>query len=213
MGWPNSRAAIAARNGPPGTPPSPQPTSVPEARPRRESRGQRPGGVWSLPRPSCVYPGGGRLIHRARWMSSCRIGCCRARARFTRALLGRLWREHVRHYKPRLLLVLVLTLLMAGTTALYPVVIDHAFDMFTDRDRRILYQIPVLVVAGHRGEGGGAVFPERAGAAGGAAGDPRAAGPHVRPPDPRRPGAAGARGAGRSLPPASPPTPPRSARR
>ena len=65
----------------------------------------------------------------------------------TRVLLGRLWREHILHHKPRLLLVLVLTGLMAGTTALYPVVIDHAFEMFTDRDRRILYQIPVLVVA------------------------------------------------------------------
>ena len=42
--------------------------------------------------------------------------------------------------------MLVLTVLMAGTTALYPVVIDHAFQMFTDRDRRILYQIPALVV-------------------------------------------------------------------
>ncbi len=41
---------------------------------------------------------------------------------------------------------MVLTLLMAGTTALYPVVINHAFDMFTNHDRRILYQIPVLVV-------------------------------------------------------------------
>jgi len=65
----------------------------------------------------------------------------------TQALLGRLWREHIRHYKSRLLLVLVLTLLMAGTTALYPVVIDHAFQMFTDRDRRILYQLPALVIA------------------------------------------------------------------
>ena len=65
----------------------------------------------------------------------------------TRVLLGRLWREHISHHKPRLLLVLVLTGLMAGTTALYPVVIDHAFQMFTDRDRRILYQIPALVVA------------------------------------------------------------------
>ena len=62
-------------------------------------------------------------------------------------LLGRLWREHIRHHKPRLALVLVLTGLMAGTTALYPVVIDHAFQMFTDRDRRILYQIPALVIA------------------------------------------------------------------
>jgi len=70
-----------------------------------------------------------------------------ARRDTTRVLLIRLWREHISHYKPRLLLVLLLTALMAGTTALYPVVIDHAFQMFTDRDQRILYQIPVLVIA------------------------------------------------------------------
>ncbi|MGA9868875.1 MAG: ABC transporter ATP-binding protein [Acetobacteraceae bacterium] len=64
----------------------------------------------------------------------------------SRALLGRLWREYVRGQKGRLFTVLVLTGLMAGTTALYPVVIDHAFDMFTHRDQRILYQIPALVV-------------------------------------------------------------------
>ncbi len=61
-------------------------------------------------------------------------------------LLSRLWREHLIHHKVRLTLVLALTLLMAGTTALYPVVINHAFDMFTNHDRRILYQIPALVV-------------------------------------------------------------------
>src|ERR1700733_11174061 len=65
----------------------------------------------------------------------------------TRALLARLWREHVSHHRSRLLLVLVLTCLMAGTTALYPVAIAPAFEMFADRDRRILYQIPALVVA------------------------------------------------------------------
>ncbi|MBS0562040.1 MAG: ABC transporter ATP-binding protein [Proteobacteria bacterium] len=64
----------------------------------------------------------------------------------SRALLRRLWREHIRHHKTRMLVVLILTLLMAGTTALYPVVIDHAFSMFTNRDSRILYQIPALVV-------------------------------------------------------------------
>lgn len=64
----------------------------------------------------------------------------------TRSLLGRLWREHIRRYRSRLLLVLVLTGLMAGTTALYPVVIDHAFAMFTNKDARILYQIPALVL-------------------------------------------------------------------
>src|ERR1700759_2735019 len=70
-----------------------------------------------------------------------------ARRDTTRVLLLRLWREHISHHRARLVLVLVLTGLMAGTTALYPVVIDHAFQMFTDRDRRILYQIPALVVA------------------------------------------------------------------
>ena len=64
----------------------------------------------------------------------------------TRLLLRRLWREHVRRHRGRLALILLLTLLMAGLTALYPVVIDRAFSMFTGRDQRILYQIPVLVV-------------------------------------------------------------------
>lgn len=64
----------------------------------------------------------------------------------SRALLGRLWREHVRYQRGRILLVLLLTAIMAGTTALYPVLIDHAFSMFTNRDPRILYQIPALVI-------------------------------------------------------------------
>ena len=69
-----------------------------------------------------------------------------ARSDRTTGLLGRLWREHLINHKPRLALVLALTLVMAGATALYPVVINHAFDMFTHHDRRILYQIPALVV-------------------------------------------------------------------
>lgn len=68
------------------------------------------------------------------------------RADGTRHLLHRLWSEHLIHHKARLLLVLLLTLVMAGTTALYPLVINRAFQMFSDHDRRILYQIPVLVM-------------------------------------------------------------------
>ena len=62
-------------------------------------------------------------------------------------LMRRLWHEHVRHYRGRLLLVLVLTGLMAGLTALYPVVINRAISMFVARDQRILYQLPLLVIA------------------------------------------------------------------
>jgi subfamily B ATP-binding cassette protein MsbA len=65
----------------------------------------------------------------------------------TNALLGRLWREHIREYRGKLWLILVLTAIMAATQALYPVMIERAIDMFEHRDRRILYQIPVLVIS------------------------------------------------------------------
>jgi subfamily B ATP-binding cassette protein MsbA len=64
----------------------------------------------------------------------------------TRQLMGRLWREHVRRHPGQLVLVLVLTALMAGFSAAYPVVIKRAMDMFTAHDARILYQIPAIVV-------------------------------------------------------------------
>ena len=63
------------------------------------------------------------------------------------SLLHRLWREHLRRHRGRLLVVLLLTGIMAALTGLYPVVIDRAFSMFAARDQRILYQVPVLVVA------------------------------------------------------------------
>ncbi len=64
----------------------------------------------------------------------------------THAMMRRLWREHIRRHTGSLLLVLLLTALMAGLTALYPVVIKRALSMFEARDSRILYQIPALVV-------------------------------------------------------------------
>jgi subfamily B ATP-binding cassette protein MsbA len=64
-----------------------------------------------------------------------------------RQLMRRLWREHVRHHVGQLFVVLVLTGLMAGFAAVYPVVIKRALDMFQAHDERILYQIPALVVA------------------------------------------------------------------
>ena len=65
----------------------------------------------------------------------------------TRAMMRRLWREHIRHHGGQLALVLLLTAIMAGLTALYPVVIKRALSMFDAHDGRILYQIPALVVA------------------------------------------------------------------
>ena len=64
-----------------------------------------------------------------------------------RVLLGRLWRDHILRRRRDGLAVLVLTAVMAGTTALYPVVITRAFAMMSARDPRILYQLPALVLA------------------------------------------------------------------
>ena len=65
----------------------------------------------------------------------------------TKALMLRLWRDNVRHHRGRLGVVIVLTAVMAALTAAYPLVIQRAFTLFEARDQRILYQIPVLVVA------------------------------------------------------------------
>jgi subfamily B ATP-binding cassette protein MsbA len=64
----------------------------------------------------------------------------------TKALVTRLWREHIRQHRGLLGLILVFTAIMAGSQALYPVIIDRAITMFEDHDRRILYQVPALVV-------------------------------------------------------------------
>ena len=64
----------------------------------------------------------------------------------TRQAILRLWREHVLPRRSRLVALAVLTACAAGTTALYPVVIDRAFTLFANKDARILYQIPILVV-------------------------------------------------------------------
>ncbi len=64
----------------------------------------------------------------------------------TRAVMRRLWREHIARHSLLLAMVLLLTAVMAGLTALYPVVIKRALGMFEAHDSRILYQIPALVV-------------------------------------------------------------------
>jgi ATP-binding cassette, subfamily B, bacterial MsbA len=85
-----------------------------------------------------------RLIHARAMLSHPKMR--QPDAESTPAVLRRLWREHLRHHKPRLLAVMILTGIMAGMTALYPLVINHAMEMFEARDQRILYQIPVLVL-------------------------------------------------------------------
>lgn len=65
----------------------------------------------------------------------------------TRALTARLWRDYVRHHRAGILLALLCTGALAGLTALYPLVIQQAFDLFTAGDSRIVWLIPPGIIA------------------------------------------------------------------
>jgi subfamily B ATP-binding cassette protein MsbA len=65
----------------------------------------------------------------------------------TRALTLRLWRDYMRHHRAGLVLALLCTVALAGFTALYPLVIQQAFDLFTEGDSRIVWLIPPVIIA------------------------------------------------------------------
>ncbi|WP_270937561.1 ABC transporter ATP-binding protein [Falsiroseomonas oryzae] len=62
-------------------------------------------------------------------------------------LVRRLWREHVRHHPRWLALAVVCTLLVAGTTALYPIIIQQAFNRFTAGDPSVVWLLPPIIIA------------------------------------------------------------------
>jgi subfamily B ATP-binding cassette protein MsbA len=64
----------------------------------------------------------------------------------TAALISRLWREHIKFYRGRIVLIIIMTLLMSGSTSALPLLIKWAFTMFTNKDPRILYQVPILAI-------------------------------------------------------------------
>ncbi|MBR0664554.1 ABC transporter ATP-binding protein [Roseomonas hellenica] len=65
----------------------------------------------------------------------------------TRLLTLRLWQEQVRRHRPGIVLALVCTVVMAGLTALYPVVIQQSFDLFTANRMDLLWLIPPAIIA------------------------------------------------------------------
>lgn len=60
--------------------------------------------------------------------------------------IRRLWREWVRPHRATLGIVLVLIAIIAGATALYPVLIKEAYDAFTARDARAIMLAPIFVI-------------------------------------------------------------------
>ncbi|ONH83561.1 ABC transporter permease [Roseomonas mucosa] len=67
-------------------------------------------------------------------------------AETTRALTGRLWRDYVRQHPRGILVAILCTGAVAGLTALYPVVIQQAFDLFTSGDPRITWLVPPAII-------------------------------------------------------------------
>jgi ATP-binding cassette, subfamily B, bacterial MsbA len=65
----------------------------------------------------------------------------------SRVLVVRLWRDHIARHRGRIALALVCTLLVAGLTALYPVVIQQAFDRFAANDPAVVWLLPPVIVA------------------------------------------------------------------
>ena len=63
-----------------------------------------------------------------------------------RAMARRMWRDWVRPHRASLAVILLLVLVVAGTTALYPLLINQAFDAFATRDREAILLSPILVI-------------------------------------------------------------------
>jgi subfamily B ATP-binding cassette protein MsbA len=62
-------------------------------------------------------------------------------------LVRRLWREHIRHHPRLLALAMLCTLGVAGLTALYPVIIQQAFNRFAAGDADVVWLLPPVIIA------------------------------------------------------------------
>jgi ATP-binding cassette, subfamily B, bacterial MsbA len=65
----------------------------------------------------------------------------------TLALVARLWREQLARHKPRIAAALLCTLALSAITALYPIVIQQAFDRFSKGDPDVVWLLPPIIVA------------------------------------------------------------------
>ncbi len=62
-------------------------------------------------------------------------------------LIRRLWREHVAFQSRLLALAALAAIGVAGTTALYPIVIQQAFDRFAAGDASVMWLLPPVIIA------------------------------------------------------------------
>ncbi len=62
-------------------------------------------------------------------------------------LVRRLWRDYIRRYPGGVALAIACTLGVAGTTALYPLIIQQAFNLFAEGDPRVVWALPPVIIA------------------------------------------------------------------
>jgi subfamily B ATP-binding cassette protein MsbA len=65
----------------------------------------------------------------------------------TRTLVTRLWREELSRHRPRIAAALACTLALSAITALYPIVIQQAFDRFSRNDPDVVWLLPPIIIA------------------------------------------------------------------
>jgi subfamily B ATP-binding cassette protein MsbA len=61
-------------------------------------------------------------------------------------LVKRLWREHIRQNRRWLILAAICTLGVSGTTALYPIIIQQAFNRFSEGDPNVAWLLPPIII-------------------------------------------------------------------
>lgn len=64
----------------------------------------------------------------------------------TYPVVKRLWREWIMPHWPKLALVLLCVVLVAGASGLYPVLIKYAFEAFSSKNQNIIQLISILVI-------------------------------------------------------------------
>jgi subfamily B ATP-binding cassette protein MsbA len=62
-------------------------------------------------------------------------------------LIRRLWRDHVRQHRRGLVLAAICTIGVAATTALYPLIIQQAFNLFAEGSPGVVWALPPLIIA------------------------------------------------------------------
>ncbi|WP_421988371.1 ABC transporter ATP-binding protein [Roseococcus sp.] len=61
-------------------------------------------------------------------------------------LIRRFWRDHLHQQRGRLIVAILLTLILAGITALYPVIIQQAFDSFGKGNTDVVWLLPPVII-------------------------------------------------------------------